>query len=106
MIIKENEAIMAEVVSDEGRQRDLLMDDEEEDFLDECIVNPTGKGCPTVLLLCASTLLSEITAYMRETYRSVPKQTKVMRHMKTISESSGGVAVVGARRWSTVTQSM
>ena len=29
-----------------------------------------------------------------------------MRHMKTISESSGGVAVVGARRWSTVTQSM
>ena len=31
-----------QVVSDEGRQRDLLMDDEEEDFLDECIVNPTG----------------------------------------------------------------
>ena len=52
------------------------MEDEEEDFLDECIVNPTGKGCPTVLLLCAATLLSEITAYMRETYKSVPKQVK------------------------------
>ena len=66
------------------------MDDEEEDFLDECLVNPTGtvashlnqseqlkivgQGCPTVLLLCAATLLTEITAYMRETYKSVPKQ--------------------------------
>ena len=27
---------------DESRQRDLFLDDEEEDFLDECIVNPTG----------------------------------------------------------------
>lgn len=33
-----------------------------------------GRGCPTVLLLCAATLLCEITAYMRETYKSVPKQ--------------------------------
>lgn len=62
------------MVTDEIRQRDLLIDDEEEDFLDECIVNPTGKGCPTVLLLCAATLLAEITSYMRETYKSVPKQ--------------------------------
>ena len=62
------------VITDEMKQRELLMDDEEEDFLDECIVNPSGKGCPTVLLLCAATLLSEITAYMRETYKSVPKQ--------------------------------
>ena len=62
------------VINDEIRQRELLLDDEEEDFLDECIVNPSGKGCPTVLLLCASTLLAEITAYMRETYKSAPKQ--------------------------------
>ena len=62
------------VINDEMKQRELLMADEEEDFLDECIVNPSGKGCPTVLLLCAATLLSEITAYMRETYKSVPKQ--------------------------------
>ena len=66
-----------QVINDEMKQRELLMEDEEEDFLDECIVNPTGKGCPTVLLLCAATLLSEITAYMRETYKSVPKQVKL-----------------------------
>ena len=68
------------VITDEMKQRELLMDDEEEDFLDECIVNPSGKGCPTVLLLCAATLLSEITAYMRETYKSVPKQVKLNWH--------------------------
>ena len=31
-----------QIVCDESRQRDLFLDDEEEDFLDECIVNPTG----------------------------------------------------------------
>ena len=71
-------ASFLKVISDEMKQRELLMDDEEEDFLDECIVNPSGKGCPTVLLLCAATLLSEITAYMRETYKSVPKQVNVL----------------------------
>lgn len=74
-------ASFLKVISDEMKQRELLMDDEEEDFLDECIVNPSGKGCPTVLLLCAATLLSEITAYMRETYKSVPKQVKVLLFM-------------------------
>ena len=74
-------ASFLKVISDEMKQRELLMDDEEEDFLDECIVNPSGKGCPTVLLLCAATLLSEITAYMRETYKSVPKQVHFLLFM-------------------------
>ena len=74
-------ASFLKVISDEMKQRELLMDDEEEDFLDECIVNPSGKGCPTVLLLCAATLLSEITAYMRETYKSAPKQVEVLLFM-------------------------
>ena len=31
-----------QIVTEEIRQRDLMIDDEEEDFLDECTVNPTG----------------------------------------------------------------
>ena len=41
-MISEDSIFLNQVVSDEIRQRELLMDDEEEDFLDECLVNPTG----------------------------------------------------------------
>ena len=41
-VISEDSIFLNQVVSDEIRQRELLMDDEEEDFLDECLVNPTG----------------------------------------------------------------
>ena len=34
--------VMNKVVTDEVRQRELLQEDEEEDFLDEAIVNPEG----------------------------------------------------------------
>ena len=33
-------ASFLKVISDEMKQRELLMDDEEEDFLDECIGQP------------------------------------------------------------------
>ena len=68
-LVRETAAARAELVQDEARQRELLLEDEEEDFLDEATVNPSGRGCPPALLLCACTLLAEITAFMRETYR-------------------------------------
>jgi hypothetical protein len=44
-----------------ARQKELLAEDEEEDFLDEATVNPTGRGCPAVIRLTACMLLLEIT---------------------------------------------
>ena len=85
------------------RQRDVLLEDDDEDFLDEATVNPLSRGCPPVLLLCAAAVLTEITAFMRETYKSVPKQGKAMRHLKASAEVGGLVAGLGsggARRFS------
>ena len=102
---------MNEVVTDEVRQRELLQEDEEEDFLDEAIVNPNGKGCPVVLKLCATMVLYEITAYMRETFKSVPKQGRSSRNTRPVVETNLSTqqvtgATVGARRWSYATQSI
>ena len=110
-MINEDAVIMNEVVTDEIRQRELLQEDEEEDFLDEAIVNPEGKGCPVVLKLCSSMVLLEITAYMRETFKAVPKQGRSGRNIRTAAEinlsvQQGVGATVGARRWSYATQSI
>ena len=110
-IIHEDAVIMNEVVTDEVRQRELLQEDEEEDFLDEAIVNPNGKGCPVVLKLCATMVLYEITAYMRETFKSVPKQGRSSRNTRPVVETNLSTqqvtgATVGARRWSYATQSI
>ena len=96
------------MVQDEVRQKDVLLDDEEEDFLDEATVNPDGRGCPPVLLLCAAAVLAEIPSFMRETYKSVPKQGKVARQLKGSVEVGGVAAVVGGagRRWSYANQSI
>ena len=99
-----------QVVQDELRQRDVLLEDEEEDFLDEATVNPHSRGCPPVLLLCAAAVLSEITSFMRETYKSVPKQGKASRQVKASVEVGGGgltgLGGGGARRWSYANQSL
>ena len=110
-LISEDAVFMNEVVADETRQRELLQEDEEEDFLDEAIVNPEGKGCPVVLKLCSSMVLFEITAYMRETFKAVPKQNRSGRNIRTAAEinlsaQQGVGATVGARRWSYATQSI
>lgn len=109
--MSEDAVIMNEVVTDEVRQRELLQEDEEEDFLDEATVNVEGKGCPVVLKLCSSMVLFEITAYMRETYKAVPKQSRSTRNIRTaadinLSAQQGGGGTVGARRWSYATQSI
>ncbi|XP_049834730.1 protein unc-80 homolog isoform X4 [Schistocerca gregaria] len=64
------------MVTEEGRQKELLMEDEEEDFLDEASVTLCGTNCPIALRLVACMLLLEITAFLRETYQTLPKSSR------------------------------
>lgn len=64
-------------LGDNDKQKKLLQQDEEEDFLDEACVNPNGNNCPPALKLIACVLLFEITAFLRETYQSLPKASKL-----------------------------
>uniref|UniRef100_A0A2S2Q2N9 Protein unc-80 n=1 Tax=Sipha flava TaxID=143950 RepID=A0A2S2Q2N9_9HEMI len=60
-------------INDEALQRELQTEDEEEDFLDETSGLSRMFSCPMVLRLIACMLFLEITSYLRETYRSLPK---------------------------------
>lgn len=70
-------------ILDPEKQRSLLQQDEEEDFLDEASVNPNGNDCPQALKLVATVLLFEITAFLRETYQTLPKTSKLSTKEKT-----------------------
>ena len=69
--------------SDQEKQKQLLQEDEEEDFLDEATVNPHGNDCPPALKLIACVLLMEITAFLRETYQTLPKTSRMSTKDKT-----------------------
>nr|CAD7425389.1 unnamed protein product [Timema monikensis] len=73
---KQNVSNIVSMVTEEGRQKELLMEDEEEDFLDEASVNHCGTECPIALRLVACNLLLEITTFLRETYQSLPKSSR------------------------------
>ncbi|XP_015178627.1 PREDICTED: protein unc-80 homolog isoform X2 [Polistes dominula] len=73
---KQNIDQVISMVSDESKQRDLIIEDEEEDFLDEASINSYGSQCPIALRLVACILLLEVTAFLRETYRTLPKSSK------------------------------
>ncbi|XP_064072419.1 protein unc-80 homolog isoform X1 [Vanessa tameamea] len=68
------------LVNDPDGQRELLQQDEEEDFLDEASIRLPGKTigaeCPRALRLVACMLLFEITAFLRETYQNLPKSCR------------------------------
>lgn len=64
-------------LSDHDKQCEALQQDEEEDFLDETSVNPSGNDCPPALKLIACLVLYEITAFLRETYQTLPKASKL-----------------------------
>ncbi|KAJ1528104.1 hypothetical protein ONE63_008019 [Megalurothrips usitatus] len=64
------------MVLDENKHKELLMQDEEEDFLDEASVNLYGLESPMALRLVACMLLMEITAFMRETFQTLPKASR------------------------------
>ncbi|KAK6643812.1 hypothetical protein RUM43_000075 [Polyplax serrata] len=61
------------MVTEENHQKELLIEDEEEDFLDEASINLYGNDCPIALRMIACILLLEITAFLRETYQALPK---------------------------------
>ncbi|KAL4711404.1 hypothetical protein ACJJTC_016158, partial [Scirpophaga incertulas] len=71
---------VANLVTDPDGQRELLQQDEEEDFLDEASIRlpgkPIGAECPRALRLIACVLLFEITAFLRETYQNLPKSSR------------------------------
>nr|XP_033339451.1 protein unc-80 homolog isoform X5 [Megalopta genalis] len=75
---KQNMDQIAAMVSDESKQRDLIIEDEEEDFLDEASINGYGSQCPVALRLVACILLLEVTAFLRETYQTLPKLNELL----------------------------
>ena len=71
------------MVTDEARQRQLAVEDDEEDFLDEASVAGAGKPrCPMALRLVACVLLLEITTFLREAYRCLPKPHSLGYHQQ------------------------
>ncbi|XP_014469276.1 PREDICTED: protein unc-80 homolog isoform X4 [Dinoponera quadriceps] len=75
---KQNIEQVTSIVSDESKQRDLVAEDEEEDFLDDASINSYGSQCPFALRLVACVLLLEVTAFLRETYQTLPKSSKLL----------------------------
>ncbi|CAG4970497.1 unnamed protein product [Parnassius apollo] len=107
------------LVTDPDGQRELLQQDEEEDFLDEASIRIPGKTigaeCPRALRLVACTLLFEITAFLRETYQNLPKSSRSSlkergpwdRVYRALSSQQTLVPVEEAnRRWSMALSSM
>ncbi|KAH9525120.1 Protein unc-80 [Bulinus truncatus] len=66
-------------VKDEKRKKELRMEDEEEDFLDEASVNPKGKECPYALKMLACLVLVEVTTFLRETFQYLPRSRSQKR---------------------------
>ncbi|XP_022826040.1 protein unc-80 homolog isoform X6 [Spodoptera litura] len=79
MLIEDKKHVdtVVNLVNDPDGQRELLQQDEEEDFLDEASIRlpgkPVGADCPRALRIIACVLLFEITAFLRETYQNLPK---------------------------------
>ncbi|XP_042902932.1 protein unc-80 homolog [Parasteatoda tepidariorum] len=71
-LLEKNDKEQGLSTNDENKKRQLRLEDEEEDFLDEACVNPGGSDCPFALQVAACQLLLEITAFMRETYQYLP----------------------------------
>ncbi|RZC42316.1 unc-80 -like protein, partial [Asbolus verrucosus] len=74
---KQLETQIGAMVLDEQKQKELLMQDEEEDFLDEASIYTYGSSCPMALRLIACILLHEITSFLRETYQTLPKSSRM-----------------------------
>ncbi|XP_037920959.1 protein unc-80 homolog [Hermetia illucens] len=91
-------------LTDPEKQRELLQTDEEEDFLDDACVNPHGNDCPYALKLIACVLLYEITSFLRETYQTLPKTSKLSHKDKPAPWDK--VYREANRRWSMALSSM
>ncbi|XP_063722900.1 protein unc-80-like isoform X4 [Symsagittifera roscoffensis] len=60
-------------IPDEATRLDLRREDDNENFLQDLLLNPTGERCPYALKMMACLLLTEITIFMREVYPNLPK---------------------------------
>lgn len=106
---KQNYDQIATTLNDPEKQRELLLQDEEEHFLDEACVNPRGNDCPPALKLIACVLLYEITAFLRETYPTIPKSSKAAAKEKNApwgERQFGTRNLEPSRRWSMALSSM
>ncbi|GMT17333.1 hypothetical protein PFISCL1PPCAC_8630, partial [Pristionchus fissidentatus] len=81
--------------STEEQGTDARMTDILEDFFDEGMVNESGAGCPLALRLVACQLLLEVTAFLRETFRSIPRSKGNGKPAPT-----GWDKLLSHRRWS------
>ncbi|XP_067144484.1 protein unc-80 homolog isoform X1 [Centruroides vittatus] len=89
---------------DENKGRQLRLEDEDEEFLDEVTVNQSGNACPFALKMTACQLLLEITAFLRETYQYLPNKTARFssRDRHTFEPRS----ITANRRWSMALSSL
>ncbi|PAV67932.1 hypothetical protein WR25_01182 isoform B [Diploscapter pachys] len=84
-------------IEDEKDRRDAKIEDNMEDFFDDAIVNnETSERCPPALQLLALLLLQEITAFLRETFKTIPRS----KTPKVGGASSGWDKLLSHRRWS------
>uniref|UniRef100_A0A914HI14 Protein UNC80 central region domain-containing protein n=1 Tax=Globodera rostochiensis TaxID=31243 RepID=A0A914HI14_GLORO len=86
-----------------AEQRQLRLQDELEDFLDDGSVNdPRGSGdaMPVVLQLIVCALLQQITAFLRETFQSLPRAVRSQKQKSANAANSGWERLQSQRRWS------
>lgn len=101
---KQNYDKIDQSLCDHDKQSENLQQDEEEDFLDESSVNPRGNDCPPALKLIACLVLYEITAFLRETYQTLPKVSKTSTKEKSAPWEK--IYREANRRWSMALSSM
>ncbi|PIC30809.1 hypothetical protein B9Z55_021926 [Caenorhabditis nigoni] len=83
--------------SEKKNRKVLQMEDAIEDFFDDGIMNDqTGEKCPTALQFIAVLLLQEITAFLRETFKTIPRS----KNSKPQTGNSGWDKLLSHRRWS------
>ncbi|XP_014212230.1 protein unc-80 homolog [Copidosoma floridanum] len=74
---KKNYYQIETIMLEDSKRRGLVVEDEEEDFLDESSIITYGSRCPMALRLVACMLLLEITTFLRETYQTLPRSSRL-----------------------------
>jgi len=105
MIFNEKNKFQENRNLDDTQKRQLKGDDDNEDFLNEAQVNPSGSDCPFALKLAACQLLLEITTFLRETHQYLPTRAykSLIRGDKSPFEHR---TIVANRRWSMALSSL
>ena len=83
----------------EDPKRRQVKAEDEEDFLDEAAVNPSGSACPLALKLVACQLLYEVTAFLRETHQYLPSRS-ARSSIRERGSTFEPRTVTANRRWS------